>query len=299
MLVPDLDALEADVHRAIATGELTRLNLVGHGEISLVLGWPAHAPEVVCKRLPPFPNARSYQAYRDVVLHYVDDLRDRDVRVVDTELHDLVRRDGSVIGFHVQPLLPAERLGTEILRGDDDADARRLLETVVDTVDRATDAQLGLDAQLSNWVWLDGSAWQIDLTTPFVLDDDRRPAFDLTPFVASLPAVVRPIIRREMTKLMLRWTTARGALLDLAANMLKEELDDWLPLALRTINARVTPPITDAEAQHVYAEDQRLWPLLFRLEHLNRWWQRNVRRRPFEFLLPEHTTYEEHRLRSR
>jgi hypothetical protein len=43
----------------------------------------------------------------------------------------------------------------------------------------------------------------------------------------------------------------------------------------------------------VYHSDRRLWPLFFRLERVNRWWQNSVRRRPFEFLVPERTTYEE------
>ena len=64
-----------------------------------------------------------------------------------------------------------------------------LLEAVVETVDGATDDRLGIDAQLSNWIWLDAEPWQIDLTTPFLLDDDRRPGFDLAPFLAPLPAV--------------------------------------------------------------------------------------------------------------
>ena len=156
-----------------------------------------------------------------------------------------------------------------------------------------TDDRLGIDAQLSNWMWLDGEPWQIDLTTPFLLDDADAPELDLAPFLAPLPAVVRPVVRREMTKLILRWTTARGALLDLAANLLKDGLDPWLDPVLERVNARVDPPITRDEARRVYTEDRRLWPLLFRLEHANRWWQRRVRRRPYEFLLPERTTYEE------
>jgi hypothetical protein len=297
MLAPDLEALEADVARAIATGDTSRLNLVGHGEISLVLGWPPSNPEVVCKRLPPFSDEAAYGSYRDVVRRYIDELRARGVRVVDTELCHLVRRDGRVVGFHVQPRLPADRLATEILRHAPN-DGRSLFEAVVATVDRATDDQLGIDAQLSNWIWLEDQPWQIDLTTPFVLDDDRRPGFDLGPFLAPLPAVARPIVRREMAKLILRWTTSRGALLDLAANLLKEDLDEWLPVALHAINAQVSPPITEDEAQRVHLEDRRLWPLLFHLEHLNRWWQQRIRRRQFDFLLPERTTYEEHRRRT-
>jgi hypothetical protein len=152
---------------------------------------------------------------------------------------------------------------------------------------------VGLDAQLSNWMWLDGEPWQLDLTTPFLLDERRRPAFELAPFLAALPAVVRPVVGRAMTKLILRWTTARGSLLDLAANLVKENLTGWLEPALAIINAHVDPPVTRAEAERVHAQDRRLWPVLFRLQRVNRWWQRRVRHRPYEFLLPERTTYEE------
>lgn len=293
MITPDLEALEADVSQALATGDAGRLRLVGHGEISLVLGWPADDPIVACKRLPPFDDLDAFERYRDVVLEYVSQLRERGVPVVDTELLHIVRPDGRVAGFHVQPLLPREALAIEVLRATPCAGGHPLLESVVDTVARATTDRLGLDAQLSNWMWLDGEVWQLDLTTPFLLDAVGRPAFDLSPFLASLPAMVRPVIGREMTKLMLRWTTARGSLVDLAANLEKEDMSDWLQAALAAINTRVDPPVTAAEAERVHARDRRLWPVLLRLQRVNRWWQHRVRHRRYEFLLPERTTYEE------
>lgn len=298
MITPDLEALEADVSHALSSGDVGKLRLVGHGEISIVLGWPPTDPVVACKRLPPFSDLAAFEKYRDVVLRYVDELRRRGVRVVDTELQHLVRGDGRVIGFHVQPLLPSEALAIEVLRRAPPANGHPLLEAVVDTVARVTTERVGIDAQLSNWMWLDGEPWQLDLTTPFLLDERRRPAFDLSPFLAALPAVVRPIVGQEMTKLILRWTSARGSLLDLAANLIKEDLTGWLVPALAIINARVDPQVTKAEAERVHAQDRRLWPVLFRLQRVNRWWQRRVRQRPYEFLLPARTTYEETRSRS-
>lgn len=294
MIAPDLEALEAEVARAIATGDTSRLCLVGHGEISLVLGWPRDDPRVACKRLPPFRDATAFHRYRDLVERYVEELRRRGVHVVDTELQHLVRPDRRVVGFHVQPLLPGDALATEVLRTAEPSPDHPLLAAVADTVASATTERLGIDAQLSNWMWLEGIPWQLDLTTPFLLDTRGRPELDLAPFLAALPAVTRPVVRREMGTLVRRWTTARGALLDLAANLVKEELTDWLRPALDVVNERVTPPITAEEAERVDAGDRRLWPLLLRLERANRWWQRRVRRRHFEFLLPERTTYEEH-----
>jgi hypothetical protein len=289
----ELDALEQEVSRALATDDRSQLRIIGHGEISIVLGWPPDEPTVVAKRLPPFENRAAFDAYRDVVLRYIDHLRSNGLRIVDTDVHHVDRDDGRVVGFHVQPLLPEAALGTEILRTTAAEAGHPIVPAVVDAVSRVTTDRVGVDAQMSNWVWVDGEPWQLDLTTPFLLDADGQPAFDLSPFLAMLPAVVRPVVRREMVKLIHRWTTPRGSLLDLAANLLKEQLDDWLDPVLECVNERVDPPITPDEAARVHTEDRRLWPLLFRLEHANRWWQRNVRRRPFEFLLPERTTYEE------
>jgi hypothetical protein len=296
VIAPDLGALEADVGRALATRDASRLCLVGHGEISLVLGWPPDDPCVACKRLPPFHDMDAFREYTDVVDRYMGALHRGGVPLVDTEVHHVRRRDGRVVGFHVQPLLPADALATEVLRRTTPSPDHPLLAQVTDTVVRATTDRVGIDAQLSNWMWLEGRAWQLDLTTPFLLDERGRPELDLAPFLAALPALVRPVVRREMRTLIRRWATARGALLDLAANLLKEELDPWLTPALEVVNERVEPPITAAEAARVHADDRRLWPLLFRLERANRWWQRRVRHRSFEFLLPERTTYEEHEM---
>jgi Family of unknown function (DUF6206) len=290
----ELRALEAEVSAALAVQDVDRLPLLGHGEISLVLGWPpGDGPRVACKRLPPFRDAAAFERYATVVRRYIDELRARGVRVVETELHHLERLDGRVVGFHVQPVVPAQALGTEILRHADASHGHPVIGAVADAVVGATHPRLGVDAQLSNWAWLDGEPWQLDLTTPFLLDEGGRPTFDLRPFLAVLPALVRPLVRREMISLIRRWTTARGALLDMSASLLKEGLDRWVDPALTAVNARVAPPISPEEATRVYHSDRRLWPLLFRLERANRWWQVSVRRRPFEYLVPERTTYEE------
>ena len=288
-----LRALEAEVTAALAERDASRLRLLGHGEISLVVGWPPGDPTVACKRLPPFRDAAAFERYAAVVRRYIRELRAGGVRVVETELHSVVRPDGRVVGFHVQPALPAHTLGSEVLRRGDATRGHPSVAAVTDAVASATHPRLGVDAQLSNWAWLDGEPWQLDLTTPFLLDERRRPEFDLTPFLAMLPAAIRPLVRLEMLSMIRRWTTARGALLDMAANLLKERLEPWVDPVLTEVNARVAPPISRDEAARVYHGDRRLWPLLLRLERANRWWQRTVRRREFEFLVPERTTYEE------
>ena len=287
----DLLAAEAALGVALRTGDRSGITLLGLGEVSTVLGWPPDAPVLVCKRLPPMRSVDEFRAYAEVVDRYMSELTAAGVRVVPTELRCVRRPDGAVIGFHVQPVLPAGSIGVEVLRRARPQHSHPMVAAIIEAVAGATSEQLGIDAQLANWAWLDGHAHQLDLTTPFLLGPDRRPAFDLAPFLAALPAIARPVVRREIEALILRWMTARGALTDLAANVIKEHLDPWLPVVLAEVNRRVSPPVTVEEAARVHAKDRRLWPLLLRLEKGNRWWQQRVRRRPYEFLLPDRTTY--------
>ena len=65
------------------------------------------------RRLIPCDAASAYGA---VVERYIDELRRRGVRVVDTEVTWIERPDGRVIVYHVQPALAPETLGLDILR---------------------------------------------------------------------------------------------------------------------------------------------------------------------------------------
>jgi hypothetical protein len=289
--VDDLQALEATVGVALRTRDTSQLRLLGYGEISLVLGWPAQNPQFACKRLPPFDSTDTCLQYASVVEQYIDELRRRGVHVVDTEVKWLQRPDGRIIAFHIQPALPPETLGLEVLRRSTPTTDHPFVASVIDVVADGTGSRVGIDAQFSNWSWMDDEPWQLDLTTPFMMRDDNELVFDLTPFLAGLPAAIRPVVRSEMAKLIRRWLTPRGSLLDLAANVIKARLDGWIEPVLDRINERVDPPISRGEAMRVYRSDRRTFPILLQLQRANRLWQERIRCRPYEFLLPESTTY--------
>ena len=44
-----------------------------------------------------------------------------------------------------------------------------------------------------------------------------------------------------------------------------------------------------AEVQRWYRPDARMWELMLRLRRADRWWQQQVRRRTYPFLLPDAT----------
>ena len=288
----ELQELEAGVGLALRTGDLSHVRLIGHGEMTMALGWPADQPEFVCKRLPPFSSARTASAYEAVVSRYIDELQRRGVRVVDTEVRWLDRIGGGVIGYLVQPALAPETLGLDVLRRSTPSADHPLVRSVVEKVATATGNGVGIDAQLSNWAWVDEEPWQLDLSTPIMMDSAGQPALDMSPFLAKLPTVIRPVVRREMVKLMSRFLSPRGSMMDLAANVIKENLEGWIDPVLECINEYVEKPVTHQEALSVYEADRRMFPFLLALVRVNQFWQERIRRRPFEFLLPESTTYQ-------
>jgi hypothetical protein len=161
----------------------------------------------------------------------------------------------------------------------------------VDAVRRVA-PDVGIDAQLSNWAWVEGSSGTaslryFDVTTPLLLDAQRRLALDVGIFLAAYPwAVRRPIARFVVPDLVDHYTSRRRILLDVVGNLRKERLGPWVPVALSAIQPHVAPGITEAEVEAFYYRDARLWSVLLTLRRADRWWQRRVRRRPYPFLLP-------------
>ncbi len=101
---------------------------------------------------------------------------------------------------------------------------------------------------------------------------------------------LRPYLKQELTKLILRFTTAEGALADMVANMLKEGLDDWVDPAIATINDRLGLTLRRETAQAMLDQDRKFLPLVLKMKKTQRWWLTHTGRR-YEALLPERTTY--------
>lgn len=284
----DLAQLEAAVQGAFATGDRSRLRVLGYGEISLVLGWPTGAPRWACKRLPAFPSAQRAGAYTDLLGDYLNVLRGRKIDVLATEVKQLAADDGSVVLYCIQPLLPNAVMANEVVRSHPDR-AAEVLAGIVDAVFRATDDRVGFDAQLANWAVRDGELAYFDVTTPLLRRPDGSDVLDTRLFMASFPWPLRAPIRRfVLPGIIERYHQPRSVVLDVAANLVKERLDQHIPLVLAAANPRLLRPLDEAEARADYRSDARTWQVLQALRRADRAWQRRVRHRPYPFLLPDH-----------
>jgi hypothetical protein len=282
-----LAAVEGAVQEALASGREDHLCVLGHGEISLVIGWPTDDPAMACKRLPVFPSMTAAERHKDVFSRYIARLERRGVHVVPSSLSFLSPGpDGRTVGYVVQPVLPASSLGPSILQAGVPDPDHPLLTAMVTGVLDAVDASTGLDGQISNWSMAEETAQYLDVTTP-ILYDDGRLALDVSVLVASYPWVLRPALRRfAAPPIAAAYCDPRTVLLDLAANLHKERLTGWIPAVLEAANRELSAPITPDEVDRYYRSNARLWEVMLRLRLADRWWQRRVRRRIYPFLLP-------------
>jgi hypothetical protein len=233
----------------------------------------------------------AYRAYAAIVEEYLARLTAAGVAVVDTDVRSLERSGGSVVGYLIQPALDATLLGPQVLRAADPEVGHPLIPAVVGSVLACTDGRTGIDAQLTNWAWIDRRAVNMDVNTPFMWDDAGRTALDVEMFIAALPWVVRATQRRAVPKIIGRWKKPRWTLLDLAMNLYKDGLEAWIPQVLVAANPHLDEPIETGELEALYRKEASLWVMMHRLKRVDRWWQRHIRRRRYEFLVAPQTDY--------
>lgn len=279
----DVRELEAVVVDALKAGDDSTLNVLGYGEVSVALGWPIEAPRFVCKRTPPFTQAQ-FTSYRDLVTEYIAGVHERGLDVVDTTVVALDRGD-QVISYLVQPMLDAGSLGHNVLKAAEPDPDHPFLAALADAL-AIVAPDLSIDAQVTNFSWDGSRLTLVDVGTPFLWDEAGRLRFDMTPFLRMLPAPTRPLARRELTKLVTRWNDPRRVGIDIVANLYREGIPEWVDATVVALNRRLDgEPITAEEAREFYEEDVKIWPLLKRLQALERWWQKSVRRKPYDWFI--------------
>jgi hypothetical protein len=283
----ELERLDRLVEQSLSGGAEAALPVLGYGEISLVLGWPSEAPTLACKRLPPFDSERRFEAYRRTLEDYLAALAATGIRVVETEMLAVERADGTVAGYIVQPILPAESLAPERLRQADPAAGHPLVEAVVEAAATAVGSRLGLDAQLANWTWDGDSLTYIDVSTPLIWSPAGTCRLDMEVLAEAYPAVLRWPLRRFVAPGILdTYRDLRKVYLDVCGNLIKERLDAWIPAFLERLNPHLGRPLSEREVRGYYRSDAHLWSALLAIRKLDRTWRRRVRRRPYPFLLP-------------
>jgi hypothetical protein len=277
-----LERLEADVKANLSGDTGIALDVLGYGEISTVLRADGVDGPVAAKRLPAM-TGEQLSAYKEILARYLDDLRARGVRPVDSVVFSV--GSDPFTPYCVQALQPL--LLVDELRTADSETIDRRVEQLVGIVVGAVDGWLGLDGQISNWAVEGDELLYVDVTTPLLRDASGKDELDTGLFIASLPWALQDSVKRFLLdEILSHYYDPRAVLLDMAGNLVKERLPQVMEPLLSATNGAVSPPITTDEAMKYYRIDARMWELLQRLRQADRWWQKTARHRMYPFLLP-------------
>ena len=292
---PDLDAVETAIRSAVDDRRPDRLDLIGNGEFSIAVRWQADGTNWVVKRVPPFRSRATADAYIDLTREYIDALRSHGVRCVTTDLLTLDRPDGRSVVYHVQPLLDVDQLADHRLKaaGPDDHDptAEAVVDAVIDAIVRVVGDGVAFDAQFANWYWYEGEVWQLDFSTPLLLDDAGKIRFDPWGFLQEYPMVVRPLVYRELMKLAPHYLDTVYVLTDLMAQLHRQDMSPWCDVVARIAADRHGIEVSPALAAERCREEAEFFPRLLRLKRFQRAWRQRTGRR-YDSLLPAASTYE-------
>jgi hypothetical protein len=283
----DLQALDAEMTRAFATGDASRLEVLGYGEITTVVVCTSGSRQYACKRLPTFAAVQPAERYAALFDEYVTTLTTSGVRVVPSSLQRLARDDGTVVLYCVQPVLPARQLAARVIERSNDAQALRLFETVLDRILAAVSPRVGVDGQLSNWMVDGDDVLLLDVTTPMLKDAAGRDRLDTGLFLAAVPPPVRPLFRRFVVHQVIdKYHDPRGVVLDLIANLIKEGQGPRIAPFVEIANRCLSPPLDDGEVHRYYQSDARVWTAWQAMRRCDRFVRTRLLGRPYPFLLP-------------
>ncbi|MBQ0855071.1 hypothetical protein J8N05_43685 [Streptomyces sp. BH-SS-21] len=283
----ELAQLEDRVRAALRTMDDSALDVLGYGEVSLVLRLQSGDDVFACKRLPVFPDRARLERYEEGLREYLRRLGDNGLTVADTELWHTRLPSGRITAYCVQRELPSHRLCSRLLHTEDDIWIKDFFSRFLDRVEHAVEPTLGLDAQANNWMDVGGELVYLDVTTPLMRDARNRERLDVRLFFSSLPWALRDAVRISMTRSIFdKFYETRGVLLDFLGNLYKERLHELVPAFLEQANARLSEPITVEEVAAYYRDDARMWELIQRLRQADRFWHHRIRRRTYPFLLP-------------
>lgn len=274
--------------RAVESRSAEGLDVIGYGEVSVVVRLTTPQGDFVCKRMVPSPTRSDAERAAGAVHAYVERLGACGLDVVPTTTLIIERPAGHVL-YCVQPLLPPGTLGPDFVRGKDAEVVAPYVARVFQHIRDSVSPTLAPDGQLSNWAFEGDRIWYLDVGTPFMKDEEGRSLFDFRQLTRALPQPIRFVVNRFMLQGILdNYHSTRGQALDFLGNLIKEGLEELLVPLLPVANQvfALDPPITEAQVRAHYKSDAQSYALIQAARRADRWFHEAILRKPYPYLLP-------------
>ena len=274
--------------------------ILGYGEISSIFAIEGMA-DVAFKRMPIFSTVQEAETYADIFHTYSRHLVDAGLNLPGQATAVVPSVEGVVVLYIAQRQLPDRQFGHRLIHTGDREAVLSLIREIVALIDgvwafnavRKPQLELALDGQLSNWACTpeDSShrVFYIDTSTPLFRIDGRE-QLDPEKLLKSAPGALRWILRQFfLDDVMNRYYSHRDVVIDLIANLYKEQRPDLIAPVTETVSqcsVVLDRPIKPEAVDRYYRSDRVIWSLFLAFRRMDRWLSRNLFRRRYEFILP-------------
>lgn len=291
----DLHDVERMILQAFDTRDVSRLNVLGLGELGLAVGWPADAPHAVIKRQAPGPTDQ-VEADRLAMIDFMDTLRAEGALVIPTDVRTIVNEDGDVIPYLVQPIVDRSDLAETIIAGAEPHPTHPILVSIRDMVAGIVrdDSRGGLsiDAQVTNFAWDGEQVVSLDTTPTLMWPPDGEPLDNVGNYLTAVPAPLRPIALRLTKRTGEGYRSIRGVLEFTSVYLLRIDQERWVDSAIECFNEVLDEPLDRREIDAQYRQVTRDLPTIKRLARIQRFWATRVRRHRYQFFITNSFTGE-------
>ena len=275
-------------------------SILGYGEISTVFQM-GDEKDIACKRMPLFSDRAAAESYANSYREYCQLLREAGLKLPDDET-TIVEIPGRPVVFYIlQKKLNPSHFAHKLIHTLDREQIGQMIERIVAEISKvwefnrshAPERKIALDGQLSNWVFEGdvrrGEIFYVDTSTPlFRVNGEEQ--LDPELFLKSAPSFLRWIIRwLFLEDVMNRYYDQRQVLIDLVANLHKEQRPDLVSMVVDIVNKAKKgeiAPLSREEVEKYYREDKIIWEIFLIFRKLDRWIKVRLLRKRYEFILP-------------
>ncbi|NOY70221.1 MAG: hypothetical protein GXP53_12185 [Deltaproteobacteria bacterium] len=289
------------------------IEILGYGEISTVFGLPSVAGRSwACKRLPIFTSEKEAQDYIELYKKYNLKLSECGINVPQFDGVSVIGHGGIYVDYLLQERLDEASVCHNVIHGVSEDHAVFMLERIVCEAagvwrfnKKKTGMALGLDGQLSNWavkdfnhenfkIDPDTKFYFIDTSTPFIRKNGME-QINGRLLLKSAPKILQSLLAWIFLKDIIgRYYNFRDVIIDLFANLHKEQLPDLIDPGIDRINHLLEnglsefkiKPVLRSEIDKYYNEDKFIWALYLGVRRFDRYVKTRILRRRYEFILP-------------
>jgi len=295
-----LERFEAGLNPQQPEASRIPARILGFGEISSIFAIQG-VDGIAFKRLPIFSTTEEAEAYAAMFHAYCGHLAAAGLHLPGQATAVVGSAAGVVALYIAQHQLPDHHFGHRLIHRGSLEDTLSLIREIVALIDgvwrfnaeHGPDLELALDGQLSNWVRTPGQGaftlYYIDTSTPLFRVGGRE-QLDPEKLLQSAPGALRWILRQFfLDDVMNRYYSHRDVMVDLVANLCKEQRPDLIAPVTAVINQYASileKPLTPEAVQRYYRGDRIIWSLFLAFRRIDRWLSRHLFRRRYEFILP-------------